>query len=865
MKTTKFLLLALFALCFSDIYSQDVLSSSRTQYFSEGKSKTNIKSDGSDLFFDDFNGDNSLTGLEARGYTILNNDGGGTQPPFFQPTGVFDAYEGPTTGYVASNFNGANGFLIDQWLISPPITVTAGDTLSFWHRSPDANPFDDSIYVRYSTTAGITPADFDVTWGKYLVSETGWARWTGTFASSGTIRFAIQYYITDGGPSGNNSNYIGLDYLRVISSSAPTTARVQVVHNSADILAGSVDIYVNDALAIPDFAFRSATPFIDLPAGVTLNIGVAPGNSTSVNDTLKNFPVTLDAGEKYVVFANGVLTSGYAPNPDSRNTDFTLFVKSMAQEVGTGTGVDLFVLHGSTDAPTVDVKVRELSSATIVDNAAYGDITPYLTAPAQSLTLDVYLGNGVNYVASFTAPLSGLGGGSAAVFASGFLDPTSNQNGAAFGLFAALANGTVVELPAATSPNARVQVIHNSADILAGSVDVYVNDALAIPDFAFRTATPFIDLPAGVTLNIGIAPGNSSSVNDTLANFPVILSADEKYVVIANGLLTGGYLPNPDGRNTDFTLFVKPMAQEVGTGTGVDLFVLHGSTDAPTVDVQVRELSNATIVNDAAYGDITPYITAPAQNVTLDLLLADGVTLVNSFIAPLAGLGGGSAAVFASGFLSPSGNQNGAAFGLFVALADGNVVELAAGIVPVELSSFNANVNGNNVNLSWSTATETNNNGFEIERKSGEEFVTIGFVKGNGTTTEVQNYTYTDSKLATGTYAYRLKQIDFDGSFEYSNVINVDLTAPSVFALEQNYPNPFNPSTTISYSIPQNSFVTIKVYDIIGNEIATLVNQTQSAGKYDIIFDASNISNGVYLYTIKTNDFTSTKKMILMK
>ena len=187
------------------------------------------------------------------------------------------------------------------------------------------------------------------------------------------------------------------------------TARVQVIHNSADVLAGSVDVYVNGALSIPDFAFRSATPFIDLPAGVTLNIGVAPGNSVSVNDTLKNFPVVLASGEKYVVFANGVLTGGYTPNPDSRNTDFTLFVKPMARETGTTSDVDLFVLHGSTDAPTVDVKVRQLSSATIVDNAAYGDITPYLTAPAQDVTLDLYLGNGVNYVASFTAPLSGLG------------------------------------------------------------------------------------------------------------------------------------------------------------------------------------------------------------------------------------------------------------------------------------------------------------------------------------------------------------------------------------------------------------------------------------------------------------------------
>ena len=530
------------------------------------------------------------------------------------------------------------------------------------------------------------------------------------------------------------------------------TARVQVIHNSADILAGSVDVYINGALSIPDFAFRSATPFIDLPAGVTLNIGVAPGNSVSVNDTLRNFPVVLAAGEKYVVFANGVLTGGYAPNPDSRNTDFTLFVKPMARETGTTSDVDLFVLHGSTDAPTVDVKVRQLSGTTIVDNAAYGDITPYLTAPAQDVTLDLYLGNGINYVASFTAPLSGLGGGAAAVFASGFLDPTANQNGAAFGIFVALPNGTVLQLPLATAPNARVQVIHNSADVLAGSVDVYINDALAIPDFAFRTASPFIDLPAGVTLNIGVAPGNSSSVNDTLANFPFILSADEKYVVIANGLLTGGYLPNPNGRNTDFTLFVKTMARESAVGSDVDLFVLHGSTDAPAVDVKAREAGNLVLVNDAAYSDITPYFTVPAGNYTLDLYLADGTTLVASFIAPLAGLGGGAAAVFASGFLNPAGNLNGEAFGLFAALPDGTVIPLNAGVVPVELSSFIANVNGTDVNLSWSTVTETNNNGFEVQRKSGTEFVTIGFVKGKGTTIEIQNYSFTDSKPVSYTH-----------------------------------------------------------------------------------------------------------------
>ena len=170
------------------------------------------------IFMDDFNGDNSIAGLTARGWVVLNEDGGGTSDAWFQPDGtVFPAYEGPASGFVASNFQGANGFLIDHWLISPEINVNIGDTLSFWHRSPDGSVWHDSIYVRYSTTAGTTPADFDVTWGRYQASTAGWAQWVGTFNHSGTVRFAIQYYHTDGGPSGTHSNYLGIDYLQVVS------------------------------------------------------------------------------------------------------------------------------------------------------------------------------------------------------------------------------------------------------------------------------------------------------------------------------------------------------------------------------------------------------------------------------------------------------------------------------------------------------------------------------------------------------------------------------------------------------------------------------------------------------------------------
>ena len=223
-------------------------------------------------------------------------------------------------------------------------------------------------------------------------------------------------------------------------------ARLQVIHNAADPGAASVDVYVNGALTLNDFAFRTATPFIDVPAGVLLNIGVAAGNSTSVSDTLKNFQVTLANGGSYLAVANGVLApASFAANPNGTSTAFTLFVQDqMKESAATATDVDFRVIHGASDAPTVDV----LAGASIlVNDASYSNITPYLTVPAATYQLDVTPGNNNSViVASFDAALSGLGGKSAVILASGFLAPAANQNGPAFGLLAVLADGTAILL-----------------------------------------------------------------------------------------------------------------------------------------------------------------------------------------------------------------------------------------------------------------------------------------------------------------------------------------------------------------------------------------------------------------------------------
>ena len=186
-------------------------------------------------------------------------------------------------------------------------------------------------------------------------------------------------------------------------------------------------------------------------------------------------------------------------------------------------------------------------------------------------------------------------------------------------------------------------------------------------------------------------------------------------------------------------------------------------------------------------------------------------------------------------------------------------------LIPVELTSFSGITEKNDVILNWSTATEVNNQGFEIQKKTNGEYERIGFVEGHGTTTELQNYTFRDKSVNAGSYYYRLKQMDFDGSFEYSGEIAVEVSQPADYFLSQNYPNPFNPSTTISYALAEDIDVSLKVFDILGNEVATLINENQPAGAYDVSFDAGNLSSGVYYYTLQAGEFTSTKKLMLMK
>ena len=411
------------------------------------------------------------------------------------------------------------------------------------------------------------------------------------------------------------------------------TARVQVIHNSPT---PTVDVYANGSRLLDNFAFRTATPFIDVPAGVTINLGVGLATSRSVADTLVNFPVVLQAGKRYIVVANGIVGNAQRP--------FTLAVTDMGMETASSaTNVGIAFFHGSPDAPDVDVLA---GGSVLFDNISYGKFDAYKNVPANATyPLAVTPANdNSTIVASYEANLSFWAGKTAVVFASGLLGSTNPND--KFEPWVALSNGGTFALKSVPNPNqpkpkeARLQVIHNSP---TPTVDVYVNGDKLLDNFAFRTATPYITVPAGVALNIGVGGAASASVRDTIYNIRATLDSGKTYVAIASGVVGNATTP--------FRIVVTDMGREVATSpNNVDINFFHGSPDAPVVDI----LAGSNILfNDIAYGRFDTYKSVPAD-ATYRLSVTPGnnnSAIVARYDANLGFWKGKTAIVMATGFL----------------------------------------------------------------------------------------------------------------------------------------------------------------------------------------------------------------------
>jgi len=399
-------------------------------------------------------------------------------------------------------------------------------------------------------------------------------------------------------------------------------ANVQIIHNCSDPLADSVDVYVNGALTFDNFAYRTATPYTSLPAGAYV-IDIAPKTSVSVAQSIFTDTLTLASSVNYTVIANGLLSG-----PTS--TAFNLYAYANSRPTSSMMGnTDVLIFHGSTDAPTVDVTVAG-GSPVLSNDLGYGTFNSvgYNELPTANYSIEVRDQSGTVVVAGYEAPLQALSLNNLGitVVASGFLQPMMNQP--AFGLFVALpAGGNLVPLPVST---ASVQVIHNAADVAVDTVDVYLDGSILLNDFVFRTATPYVSLTAGVTHSLAVAPGNSTAVGQALATFPVTFAANEKYVVVANGLLSGP-------TQTLFNLYVySPARSTANVSTNTDVLVFHGATDAPTVDVTVAG-GSPTLSNDLAYGTFnsTAYLELPVANYQIDVRDQTGTTVVATYDVPL--------------------------------------------------------------------------------------------------------------------------------------------------------------------------------------------------------------------------------------
>jgi len=412
------------------------------------------------------------------------------------------------------------------------------------------------------------------------------------------------------------------------------TTQVQIVHNSPS---PAVDVYVDGTLAVENFTYRSSTGLVDLPLNTV--VGIAPTGG----DIIAEFPFELEEGLSYVVVASGILND--TANP------FTLLASTLDQEAENDQSFALNVLHGVTDAPAVDVYA---DGELVIENLAYSEFTGYLQVPVGDYTLDITAHGAQEAVASFSAPLAGLGGGSGVLYASGFLAGADTDP--AFALVLTTPSSYVVELPAAETGlgTAEVQIVHNSP---SPAVDIYVDGALAVENFTYRSSTGLVDLPLNTV--VGIAPTGG----DIIAEFPFTLEQSEDYVVVASGVLND--TTNP------FTLLASTLEQEADDDESFALKVLHGVTDAPAVDIYAN---GGLLIENLAYGEFTDYLEVPAGDYTIDITAHGAQEAVASFYAPLTGLGGGSGVLYASGFLA--GADTDPAFALVLTTPSSYVVEL---------------------------------------------------------------------------------------------------------------------------------------------------------------------------------------------
>ena len=394
-----------------------------------------------------------------------------------------------------------------------------------------------------------------------------------------------------------------------------------------------------------------------------------------------------------------------------------------------------------------------------------------------------------------------------------------------------------------------------------GNINSFVINGTTL--YACGTFDNLGGLARGAIGAVDINTGSISSWHPTLET-----GKKARAITYANNtVFIGGAFTTVNGTPRNYIAALDPATAALTSWTPGTIYS-SSSTDGSSGLYSLTASPDGTML--FAGGSIDSVGGAPTQKGMVELSLSTGaIQGWNPGIAVNNGL------VEVHSLLMDAGGQNLYVSGLFGAVSTEPRSNLAgfsfSPALPVELTSFTAEIKNMEVSLKWNTATETNNYGFEVEKSIRnyelgiKKWAKIGFVKGNGNSNSPKEYGYTDKSETMGKYLYRLKQVDNNGKCEYSKEVEIDLRMPNEFSLEQNYPNPFNPGTTVKYSIPADGLVNLTVYNMLGEKVENLINQNMKAGRHEIKFNASKYASGIYFYRLESGQFISVKKMIILK
>ncbi|GAB4377906.1 MAG: hypothetical protein Kow0042_26200 [Calditrichia bacterium] len=634
------------------------------------------------------------------------------------------------------------------------------------------------------------------------------------------------------------SKYILIIVLITICFSVFTARaqRLQAIHNVADPQLAIVDVYISTGFIIltklEDIPFRTALRFVDVPIpGIPLNIGIAPGNSTSITDTVRNFPFTLSSGATYAAHFSGVVNpTQFAPNPDGISTKLNTAYIDTAREVSTVPGqVQFFFIHGVTDGPAMDIGIH--GTAILVNDLAYREISPYFTLAPNTYRLSLMHATADTLLGTYLVDLSSFADSTMIIFTSGFMIPALNQNGAAMGLFAALPGGQVIEFPK-ISTHFSMEIIPDwnlialplevanpyylsvFPNALPGTLfkfeGAYVpEDTMEIgtgywlrfpaPEVATIQGTPFTNCTINMLEGWNLIAGPSCDVS--------LLQVNDPGGIIIPGTLFGFngayFVTDSIKQGKGYWLRTSAPGQiSISCGTLAMLPSMHKKNTPPNLEFFPR-----LEIEDRSGARQTLYFNVPLSNED---------QIIQFSLPPLP-----PAVAFDARFAG-----------------DYRMTEGAEALIELQSSHYPIMITVSNLPLE------------EDYRYVIREVVPNGkgkvHVLKEGGEVEIS-----DPQVAT------LK-------------LSKERLVPLTFVVQQNYPNPFNPRTTIKYGIPQAERVEVAIYNTLGQKVKTLVSGNQEAGYYTVVWDATNdsgskVSSGIYFYAVNAGKHRAVKKMFLLK